>query len=428
MTAAQLGPLLREFLGPAVDFEVVSDGRWYWDLAVARSFAKGRAVFLCGDSASSWPPFGALGGTLAYHDAANLAWKMHAVVRGWAPASLLDSYQEERRSVCLRVAALVAAVAPDPGSLRLLGRFMHAGPLMRAIGRARWIYRNSGEHDGNAFCTSGLTSGQRYDYSPIVVADSALAPPDDPMCSYVPKVVAGGRVLHVRLADGSSLLDRVARDGYTLLVSGPDAPSDVVDQLALHFALLGMPLSIVDARPLLDAAAPGIRNMFCAALWRSARAALCRPDLHVAWTLQPARALSPDEAAVVARALCGLCDAGANALHQRSQCVTRWRTWMMVQKCLPMRRRWPQGEFVVDTQRREEFEDDQGREQQRGPTASRVASDVVASASLLAVPLDHHRDGPSRDTSDASLPTVPFYHDRDGDSLDSFDEFIKSKR
>jgi 3-(3-hydroxy-phenyl)propionate hydroxylase len=53
-------------------------------------------LFFMGDAAKVVSPFGARGGNTGIADADNLAWKLAAVLKGRAPASLLDSYHEER--------------------------------------------------------------------------------------------------------------------------------------------------------------------------------------------------------------------------------------------------------------------------------------------------------------------------------------------
>ena len=57
-----------------------------------------KRVFLLGDAAHIMPPFGAQGMNTGARDAANLAWKLAHVLRDKAPASLLDTYDPERRS------------------------------------------------------------------------------------------------------------------------------------------------------------------------------------------------------------------------------------------------------------------------------------------------------------------------------------------
>jgi len=57
----------RQFLGTD-NFEIKQNRSWYWNFFIAGEFRKGKRVFLVGDSAHSWPPFGALGGNTSYGD------------------------------------------------------------------------------------------------------------------------------------------------------------------------------------------------------------------------------------------------------------------------------------------------------------------------------------------------------------------------
>jgi 3-(3-hydroxy-phenyl)propionate hydroxylase len=63
---------------------------------VADRWRVGR-VFLAGDAAHAMPPWIGQGMSAGVRDAANLCWKLAAVVKGQAPESLLDSYQDERK-------------------------------------------------------------------------------------------------------------------------------------------------------------------------------------------------------------------------------------------------------------------------------------------------------------------------------------------
>jgi 3-(3-hydroxy-phenyl)propionate hydroxylase len=63
---------------------------------VADRWRVGR-VFLAGDAAHAMPPWIGQGMSAGVRDAANLCWKLAAVVKGQAPESLLDSYQAERK-------------------------------------------------------------------------------------------------------------------------------------------------------------------------------------------------------------------------------------------------------------------------------------------------------------------------------------------
>ncbi|WP_033280185.1 FAD-dependent oxidoreductase [Streptomyces sp. NRRL F-525] len=79
--------------------EDVTELRWASDFrprtALADRFQQGR-VFLAGDAAHVHSPAGGQGLNTSVQDAYNLGWKLGAVLRGGAPASLLDTYEEER--------------------------------------------------------------------------------------------------------------------------------------------------------------------------------------------------------------------------------------------------------------------------------------------------------------------------------------------
>ncbi|MFJ1647554.1 FAD-dependent oxidoreductase [Streptomyces sp. NPDC088258] len=70
--------------------------RWTDNARQAATYWSGR-VLLAGDAAHVHPPFGGQGLNLGVGDAMNLGWKLGAVVAGWAPEGLLDTYDAERR-------------------------------------------------------------------------------------------------------------------------------------------------------------------------------------------------------------------------------------------------------------------------------------------------------------------------------------------
>jgi 2-polyprenyl-6-methoxyphenol hydroxylase-like FAD-dependent oxidoreductase len=67
---------------------------------IAGRYRHGRG-FLAGDAAHRTTPRGGTGMNTAIQDAFDLGWKLAWVLRGWAPPSLLDSYQAERRPIGL---------------------------------------------------------------------------------------------------------------------------------------------------------------------------------------------------------------------------------------------------------------------------------------------------------------------------------------
>ncbi len=91
----------------------------------AERYRDGR-VLLAGDAAHVHPPAGGQGLNLGVQDAFNLGWKLAAVVNGWAPEGLLDSYQAERHPVAAdvldttRAQMTLMSTEPGPRSVRRL--------------------------------------------------------------------------------------------------------------------------------------------------------------------------------------------------------------------------------------------------------------------------------------------------------------------
>ncbi|MER5216385.1 FAD-dependent monooxygenase [Streptomyces sp. NPDC002838] len=117
---------------PDIDVEITGKAPWHASKRVADSYGQGR-VFLAGDSAHEMPPTGAFGSNTGIQDAHNLAWKLAAVLRGWAGMPLLDSYEQERRpaAVATSTRAAVQAVEEEhPGFSPTAGRNDDPADLM----------------------------------------------------------------------------------------------------------------------------------------------------------------------------------------------------------------------------------------------------------------------------------------------------------
>ncbi len=95
---------IRAALGPAaqdVPLNVVAVTPWRVYAQVADQYQSGHA-FLAGDAAHRFPPTGGLGLNTGIQDAHNLAWKLAAVINGWASESLLSTYETERQPIARR--------------------------------------------------------------------------------------------------------------------------------------------------------------------------------------------------------------------------------------------------------------------------------------------------------------------------------------
>ncbi|GAB2458684.1 bifunctional 3-(3-hydroxy-phenyl)propionate/3-hydroxycinnamic acid hydroxylase MhpA [Jatrophihabitans fulvus] len=83
---------------------------WYTFRGAVADHWRHQNVFLLGDAAHLTPPFIGQGMCAGIRDAANLAWKIAAVLDGAADHRLLDTYESERRPFAVRVVRLAIAV------------------------------------------------------------------------------------------------------------------------------------------------------------------------------------------------------------------------------------------------------------------------------------------------------------------------------
>ncbi|MEV6073472.1 rifampin monooxygenase [Nocardia sp. NPDC052001] len=92
---------------------------------LAERYRLGR-VLLAGDAAHIHPPVGGQGLNLGVQDAVNLGWKLAGQIRGWAPDTLLDTYQAERHPVAedvldnTRAQMELHSTEPGPQAVRRL--------------------------------------------------------------------------------------------------------------------------------------------------------------------------------------------------------------------------------------------------------------------------------------------------------------------
>jgi len=276
---------LRALLGvdESFEYEVIRREDWIGRRLVADRFRSGRG-FICGDAAHLWVPYAGYGMNAGIADAMNLSWLLAATVNGWASPAILDAYEAERHPITDQVSryAMNHAQKAIAERLGIPAEVDDEGPeadaLRRKIGAEAYALHVQ------QFACAGLNFGYFYPDSPIIVYDGAQAPAYT-MYDYTPSTVPGCRTPHFRLADGSSVYDRMGQ-GYTLMVFDPAAS---IARLVNAADRAGMPLTV------LDLAGEQRPETYRHALL------LSRPDGHVAWR---GDALPTDIEALVAR-LCG---------------------------------------------------------------------------------------------------------------------------
>lgn len=275
----------RKVVGFDVDIELLSSSEWTMRLMLADPYRVGR-VFLAGDAAHLVIPTGGLGMNTGIGDAVDIAWKLQAVLEGWAVDALLDTYEIERRQIGAR-------------NIRASGTaFQGRSTWRNSWAPEIWDDSPEGERIRNRLVSIadreqrksnsllGIEAGYRYLDSPIIWNDEQGIGPDPENFIYVPTTWAGSRIPHVWLPDGTALQDNLGF-GFTLVALGEDD----ADGFAAAFAEIGAPYTQLRVEGLAAEARAALERDYI----------LVRPDLHVAWRGDHL----PDDAASIAALVTG---------------------------------------------------------------------------------------------------------------------------
>jgi hypothetical protein len=256
----QLSEPTRESLQELMDRRALGPGRAtidtvHWtsiyrtSLRLAHSYRRGR-VFLAGDAAHVFPPYGGQGMNTGIQDAFNLSWKLAHVVQGKASSALLDTYQAERRPVAAETIRrvdhrrrLFALRNPIGRALRDLALpvFMRSERVLRAGSYATsqlgisyharsWLSLNDGQgpdpRAGDRAPDGSLGSGRLFEslcptrFTLLVFAGVGIVPaippdlPADVAVVNVDRVTDPGQALTKRYNAGRGALVLVRPDGH----------------------------------------------------------------------------------------------------------------------------------------------------------------------------------------------------------------------
>ncbi|WP_375387115.1 FAD-dependent monooxygenase [uncultured Amnibacterium sp.] len=256
--------LVRAMVGADIDVDVLGTDPWQARSLLAGSYRSGR-LLLVGDAAHQNPPWGGHGFNTGIGDAANLGWKLAAVLQGWAPPALLDTYETERRPVAAATIAIAGrnarTLATELASDELMAgpdRFAAARPAAAAtVQRTKHI----------EFHCLGLVLGYGYGEG---AGDQTTDGAD-----FHPVAAVGNRLPHHWIGPGDSLYDHLGA-GMTAIGDDADTASLVAAAVRRGIPIAAVPGGLVDALERFGAAV-----------------VLVRPDQHIAWLGQ---ALTPAEA------------------------------------------------------------------------------------------------------------------------------------
>jgi 2-polyprenyl-6-methoxyphenol hydroxylase-like FAD-dependent oxidoreductase len=238
------------------DVEIVRQIVYTFEARIAERWRQGR-IFLIGDAAHTMPPFMGQGMCSGMRDAKNLAWKFDLVLRGLAPAELLDSFEPERvpHTRDWTVMSLEAGKVPcttDPQEARERDERFRAGwrPPLPDVPKL----------------TAGILHRE---------ADGSIS------------AATGDLGLQARVRDGErlGLLDDVVGTGWALISVGPD-PRGALDERAQEvLATLGMRIVAIAPPGRLPARPDEVEDVDGAYLAhlreRDWEAMVVRPDFYV---------------------------------------------------------------------------------------------------------------------------------------------------
>jgi 3-(3-hydroxy-phenyl)propionate hydroxylase len=231
----ELWPLLKRWLVPG-EAKLWRAAAYRFHGLVANEWRRGR-ILLAGDSAHMTPPFMAQGMVGGMRDAHNLAWKLALVLQGRSPATLLDTYLEERRPHVKQT--ILSAMA--------LGRIICERDPQRALERDKRLRDQQGGQIKTEFRQNMIPKLERG----ILATDGALAGVLFPQ----PKV---------RATNGAHRLDDLTGAKVRVVVQGPlSGPEKAayLDALApvggvlVHIGSVGAVdapvLEVIEERPLI---------------------------------------------------------------------------------------------------------------------------------------------------------------------------------
>jgi putative polyketide hydroxylase len=252
--------LIRKGVGvPELPVTVLGINPWEASAIVADRYRVGD-VFLAGDAAHEMPPTGGFGLNTGVQDVHNLVWKLAAVLRGQADATLLDTYHAERQPFGVTVTENALANAMSMG---------RNARQSKVLPRQQFLNEQ------------GLIFGANYRSGAVLPDGTPAIAVADPVTDYVPAARPGGRAPHVRLTRGGEDISTIDLFGpHFTLLTGRDGAA--WRQAARAIAISWPPLRAYTVGGKGELGDPE-------GIWHEAYgveadgAVLVRPDGYVAW-------------------------------------------------------------------------------------------------------------------------------------------------
>lgn len=197
-----VGSLLEKSCGLSFQKKIMNVHFWDMQVQIADAFSVDNRAFLIGDSAHAFAITGGFGLNTALGDVTNFAWKLSAVIHKNAPVKLLETFEIERRPICLRNLELAEKNARD--AVNLTKEFPpEKDPAAFAKANAALAKQH--------LLAAGLTLGYCYD------------PNEKPMSpsEYIPTTKPGYFLPHIMIGE-KSIYEKLSPTHWTLIVCGKE--------------------------------------------------------------------------------------------------------------------------------------------------------------------------------------------------------------
>jgi 2-polyprenyl-6-methoxyphenol hydroxylase-like FAD-dependent oxidoreductase len=253
-----LDTVLNEMVGFQFEKKIIQAHFWNMHSQIATQFTKDNRIFLVGDSAHAFSPIGSLGLNTGFGDVVNLGWKLAAVIHQHAAPALLETYEQERRPICLN--NLLLAQKNADGLITLRRQY---DPRTDAQGYAQALVNLAKQIN----CSLGATMGYAYfDSTLTLLQKNQLTNPMN-AAHYQPTLAPGYFLPHCWIAEKTSIYSALSPTHWTLIIC-ENEEEVVVQNLKRKFADYGIPFKTLSISQSI------YPNKYI----------LIRPDWHIVWT------------------------------------------------------------------------------------------------------------------------------------------------
>lgn len=217
-----LGSLLDSMAGFVFNKKIVQAHFWNMHIQLAKHFSKNNRVFLVGDSAHAFVPTGGFGLNTGLGDAVNLGWKLAAVIKHKANPILLETYEHERRPVCLNNLKAAQKNADDMMNLR-----KKHNPNQDPEGFAKANAALAKQHTYSL----GATMGYAYFDSELTLLQEEQSTRPMDQSIYQPTTAPGYFLPHCWIEKQKSVYDVLSATSWTLIISGDNAMARINEKV-----------------------------------------------------------------------------------------------------------------------------------------------------------------------------------------------------